>query len=224
VTDFGLISLVVLPIGLGLLGFIEPCSIGSTLIFIKYLEGKSAAAKLGEVCVFAITRAVFIGLLGLLAVLLGTAFLGLQKAAWVFLGSIYISLGILYLAGKAGLLMVSLGPSIGRLSGARGPAAFGILFGLNIPACAAPLIFALLGAAVASGATGATLAAGFISLALFGGALSLPLVLAVVFEPARRGLDWLSHLSRRLPIWTGLLLIVLGLWSIGFALFVEVKA
>lgn len=125
-TESGLISLVVVPIGLGLLGFIEPCSIGSTLLFI--------------------------------------------------------------------------------------------------PACAAPLIFALLGAAVASGATGAMLAAGFASLALFGAALSLPLVLAVVFEPARRALDWLSDLSRRLPVWTGLLLIVLGMWSIGFALFVEVKA
>ncbi|MEX2224012.1 MAG: cytochrome c biogenesis protein CcdA [Candidatus Rokuibacteriota bacterium] len=223
-SEFGLINVVVVPIGLGLVGFIEPCSIGSSLIFIKYLEGKGAAAKLGEVSVFAATRAVFIGVLGMLAVLLGTAFLGLQKAAWIFLGGIYISLGILYLAGKASLLMVALGPSIVRLSGARGPAALGILFGLNIPACATPLIFALLGAAVASGATGATLAAGFTSLALFGGALSLPLVLAVVFEPVRRALDWLSDLSRRLPVWTGLLLIVLGLWSIGFALFLEVKA
>lgn len=123
-TEFGLTSQVVVPIGLGLLGFIEPCSIGSTLIFIKYLEGEGAAAKLAEVSVFAITRAVFIGLLGVLAVLLGTAFLGLQKAAWIFLGGIYFSLGILYLVGKAGLLMVSLGPSIVRLSGARGPAAF----------------------------------------------------------------------------------------------------
>jgi cytochrome c-type biogenesis protein len=54
--------------------------------------------------------------------------------------------------------------------------------------------------------------------------LSLPLVLAVLFEPARRGLDWMAGLSTRLPLWTGLVLIALGLWSIGFGLFVHVKA
>ena len=60
-------------------------------------------------------------------------------------------------------------------------------------------------------------------MALFGFALSLPLVLAVLFAPARRALDWLAGLSKRLPLWTGLILIALGLWSIGFALFVPVK-
>jgi cytochrome c-type biogenesis protein len=68
-----------------------------------------------------------------------------------------------------------------------------------------------------------TLATGFIALAIFGLALSLPLVLAILVPPAARGLDWLAALSRRIPLWTGLLLIVLGLWSIGFALFAEVN-
>lgn len=82
-----------------------------------------------------------------------------------------------------------------------------LFFGLNILACAAPLILALLGAAAAGGASGATLVSGFVSLALFGLALSLPLVLAVSFAPARRGLDWLAALSRRLPFWTGILFV-----------------
>src|SRR5918996_228277 len=47
-------------------GFIEPCSIGSTLIFVKHLESKDAASKLAQVAVFAATRALFIGLLGVL--------------------------------------------------------------------------------------------------------------------------------------------------------------
>ncbi len=88
-TGFTLTSLVLLPVGLGLMGFIEPCSIGSTLIVIKQLEGKSAASKLAQVGMFAGTRAVFIGLLGMLAVMLGTAFLGLQRGAWIFLGAVY---------------------------------------------------------------------------------------------------------------------------------------
>jgi len=221
--EFTLTKLVLLPIGLGLVGFVEPCSIGSTLIFIKQLEGKGASSKLAQVSVFAFTRALFIGLLGMIAVLLGAAFLGFQKLAWVFLGAIYLAIGALYLGGKARVLMVSLGPSLARLSDLQGSAGLGILFGLNIPACAAPLIFALLGAAAASGVAGGTLAAGFLSLALFGFALSLPLVLAVFFDPARRALDWLAGISNRLPFWTGLLLIGLGLWSIGFAFFVQVK-
>jgi cytochrome c-type biogenesis protein len=222
--EFGLVNLVALPIGLGLFGFIEPCSIGSTLVFVKYLEGKSATEKLAQVAIFTATRALFIGLLGMVAVLVGAAFIGLQKAAWILLGSVYVAIGILYLAGRAGALMLSLGPSLSRISGSRGSVSLGLLFGLNIPACAAPLIFALLGMAAAAGVAGDTLAAGFVSLGLFGLALSLPLVIAVLFEPARRMLDRLATLSRRLPFWTGLLLIALGLWSIGFGLFAEVRA
>ncbi len=216
-TAGALTSLVLLPIGLGLIGFVEPCSIGSTLVFIKYLEGKSAAAKFAQVAVFTATRAVFIGLLGVLAVIFGAAFAGFQKVGWILLGAIYVGIGVLYVLGKVGVLMVSVGPSLARLSDTQVSAGLGVLFGLNIPACAVPLIIALLGTAAASGIAGATLAAGFTSLGLFGFALSLPLVAAVLFEPPRRALDWLADLSRRLPFWTGLLLIALGLWSIGFA-------
>ena len=60
-------------------------------------------------------------------------------------------------------------------------------------------------------------------LALFGLALSLPLVIAVLFERARRALDWLASLTGRVPRWTGLLLIVLGLWSAWFGLFVTLE-
>jgi hypothetical protein len=35
-------ALLLLPIGLGLLGFLEPGSIGATLIFIKHFEGQNA--------------------------------------------------------------------------------------------------------------------------------------------------------------------------------------
>ena len=212
-----LTSLVLLPLGFGLLGFVEPCSIGSTLIVIKSLEGKSAASKLAQVALFATTRAVFIGLLGMTAVFLGAAFLGVQRDAWTVLGALYVLLGTLVIA-RPSVVMVALGPSLSRLSDLRGSAGLGLLFGLNIPPCAMPLILALLGAAGAEGATGGTLASGFVSLAIFGFGLSLPLVLAVLFEPARRALDWLAGLSRRMPFWTGLLLIVLGVWSIGLAL------
>lgn len=223
-TALGITSTVLLPFGLGLLGFVEPCTIGSSLIFVKHMEGRNAGGKLAEVSLFAITRALFIGLLGVLAVALGAKFLGLQKAAWIVLGAVYVGLGVLYVAGRAGALMVTLGPSLSCLSGLGGSAGLGVLFGLNIPACAAPLLLALFGAAAAGGASGATVATGFVSLALFGLALSLPLIVAVLFAPARLALDWIAGLSRRVPFWTGVVLIVLGLWSVGFGLFAHVKA
>ncbi len=220
-TEFSAFDLVVLPVGLGLLGFIEPCSIGSTLVFIKYLEDRSSAAKIAQVGIFTAARALFTGALGLAAVALGTAFIGLQKAGWVLLGTLYATIGALFIVGRANLLMVTIGPALSRLSGAQGSATLGVLFGLNIPACAAPLVLALFAAAAAGGAAGSTFAAGFTSLALFGLALSVPLVLAVFFEPVRRMLDRLAGLSRRIPFWTGIVLLVLGLWSIRFAFVAE---
>ena len=161
-------------------------------------------------------------MLGAIAVLVGSAFFGFQKAAWAVLGLLYAALGIAYLTGKIGWVMRSFGPNLTRLSSTRGSAALGVAFGLNIPACAAPLLLALLGASAASGARGGSVFEGFGALALFGFALSLPLVIAVFFAQARRGLDWLAALSRRLPRWTGMLLLALGVWSIWFALFVSV--
>lgn len=219
--ELDLVNLLVLPLALGLFGFIEPCSIGASLLFIKSVEGRSASAKVAQAAVFTLTRALFIGLLGLLAAFVGGAFIGLQKAGWVALGGLYAALGLVYLAGKAGGLMRTLGPGLGRLSGVRGAAALAVLFGLNIPACAAPLLFAVLGAAAVGGAAGAAQAAkGFVSLAVFGLALSLPLALALLWDPARRALDRLSAWSTRAPALIGLLLVVLGLWSIYFGLFV----
>ncbi len=215
-------SLVLLPIGLGLFGFIEPCSLGSTLIFIKALEGRPAALKIAQVVVFTLARGVFIGLLGVAAVLAGRAFLGFQKAAWLVLGLVYVAVGVIYLSGRAGVLMRAIGPRLASFSALRGSAALGVVFGLNIPACAAPLLAALLGAAAAAGASGATYAIGFASLGLFGIALSAPLVAAVLFKPVRHGLDWVAGLSGRMPVVAGAVFVALGLWSAWFGLFVTV--
>src|SRR3546814_12488918 len=78
--EAGFLGLVAVPAGLGLIGFVEPCSLGSSLVFVKYLEGKGATAKLLEVTLFAVTRAAFIGLLGVVAALLGALFLDLQRS------------------------------------------------------------------------------------------------------------------------------------------------
>jgi len=211
-----------LPIGLGLIGFIEPCSIGSTLIFVKTLERKSAASKLAQVGVFMTVRALSMGALGLLAVAVGSAFLGFQKAAWIIFGAAYVLIGILYLTGKSELMLRSFGPGLSRLASINGAAALGAVFAFNIPACAAPFILALVGMAIAGGAGGAALATGFVSLALFGLTLSLPIMAVALFARARAVLDWLAGFSRRMPFWSGIVFIVLGLWSIWFGLNVSI--
>lgn len=218
-SELGLFHLVVLPAGLGLFGFIEPCSIGSSLLFVKYLEDAGGAEKIRQTALFALTRALFIGLLGVAAVIVGSGFVAFQKVAWILLGVLYALLGLLFILGRAGALMVAIGP---RLAGLRGSAGLGMVFGLNIPACAAPLLAALLAAAAATGASGATVGAGFTALAVFGFFLSAPLVAAVFSARARRTLDWIAHQGGRFPRWTGVILVALGAWSIWFGLFVEV--
>jgi cytochrome c-type biogenesis protein len=211
-----------LPIGLGLLGFVEPCSIGSTLIFVKTLEHKSASSKLAQVGTFMTVRALSMGALGLVAIAAGAAFIGFQKAAWIVFGATYALIGVLYVAGKSGFLLRSLGPGLSRIASVNGAAALGAVFAFNIPACAAPFILALVGMAIAGGAGGAALAAGFVSLALFGLALSLPIMVVALFPRARAVLDWLAGLSRRMPFWSGVVFILLGLWSVWFGLNVSI--
>jgi cytochrome c-type biogenesis protein len=217
-----LVPIVVWPFLFGLFGFIEPCAIGATLLFIKTLEGKPARVKLAQVFFFTLARTVFTGLLGVLAALVGSWFLGLQKAVWILVGVLYAAIGLLYLTGRISILMRSIGPRLATLSDPRSSALLGAVLGFNIPACAGPLLLALLAATAAEGASGATMAKGFVSLGLFGFALSLPLAVAVLFAPMRRVLDWLAGLSRRIPFWTGIVFLALGAWSIWFGFFVSI--
>lgn len=208
-----------LALGLGLLGFIEPCSVGGHLLFLKVVEGREQAFKLRQTAVFAATRAVFMGALGALAALVGQAFFTLQRGGWLLLGSLYAGLGVLYLAGKASLLMRQIGPSLARLADARGSAGLGVLFGLNVPACAAPLLLVILGAvAVESGARAEPIVTGFVTLAVFGLALSAPLALLIVWPRAANQIDRLFGMAAETRMVTGSVFVVLGLWSIYFGL------
>jgi len=224
VSGSDVIGAFLLPLGLGLLGFIEPCSIGSSLLFLKYVDGQTVGEKVMQTVVFALTRAGFMGSLGMLAALIGGVVLDVQKAGWILLGALYVILGIMYGTGAAGSLKRRVGPALERASAAGGAVGLGLLFGLNVPACAAPLLFAVLGSAAVRSGTGLPgIGAGFLSLALFGLALSLPLVLMVAWPAARRLLDRLSTWSARAPVWIGSLLVVVGLWSLYFGVFVTLK-
>ncbi|MHA1546915.1 MAG: hypothetical protein ACTSUY_10930, partial [Alphaproteobacteria bacterium] len=107
-------ALIILPLGLGLLGFVEPCAMGANLVYLKTLEGQPRSAQLTSVSMFVVIRALTIGSIGIVAAVAGQAFTGAQKGLWLVFGVAYLMIGILYLTGKAGLVMKSLGPSLAR--------------------------------------------------------------------------------------------------------------
>jgi cytochrome c-type biogenesis protein len=213
--------MLVLPVGLGLLGFVEPCSIGASLLFLQTVAHVSPAARVGYAVVFTVVRALFIGSLGAMAALIGAQFFGLQRVGWIALGVFYVLLGLAYLSGRAGLLKWSFGLTLDRFTGRRGAAALGVLFGLNIPACATPLLLALIGSAAAAGVVAGRLLQGFTSLAVFGLALSLPLAAAVIYPPIERMLTMSLHWSSSWVIAIGLVLVAVGIWSLYFGFFVH---
>lgn len=81
----------------------------------------------------------------------------------------------------------------------------GVLFGLNLPACAYPLLLALLGRSVASG-----VAWGFVALFVFGLALSLPLLPLALSGRTEKVFARLSRFSAVTPYLIGLSLLAIS--------------
>lgn len=128
-----LTNLILIPLGLGLLGFIEPCTSGVSLWAVKYLEGESGWSKARHMLIFSLTRALLIGMLGVVAALLGSSFFIFQQGMWLILGLVYGGLGLLYLSGRSGWLSRRLGPSLNAVPHSRGSVFLGLVLGLNIP-------------------------------------------------------------------------------------------
>lgn len=73
------ISLLALAFGLGLLGFIEPCSIGANGIFLGSLREKDRRTRLLETIKFTLTRSLTLALFRLGIALLGSFIFTAQK-------------------------------------------------------------------------------------------------------------------------------------------------
>lgn len=217
--DSALITYILTPIGLGLLGFLEPCSMGTNLLFLKHLENQSTSSKFTAAVVFTLVRGLTIGLLGGVAVIVGRAFVDVQQSFWVVLGSVYLLIGLLFLFGKNGIVSHRIGAGLSRLPGNRSNIGLGLLFAFNIPACAAPLLFVLFGSAIGA----ETITQGILTMGLFGLSLSLPLVFTVLFSGTARFIERIVSLSKRIPFWTGVVFVGLGMWSIYFGLYIRLE-
>jgi cytochrome c-type biogenesis protein len=215
--EFTLQTLLWLPAGLGLLGFIEPCTIGGHLIFLSTQNGRSRAEKMNAVLVFIAVRALTVGMFGAMISYAGHYLVSLQTNLWLVFGSIYLLIGGIFLAGKGSLLKQRIDFAPTAWKSALNPVTLGLAFGLNIPACAAPIIFGLLGLASSTG----SVLAGFMMMFVFGFALSAPLII-LVFKPALTyRLEKLGNKITHQTLLLGLLFILLGVWSIWFGLYVD---
>jgi cytochrome c-type biogenesis protein len=214
-----LTSHLLLPLGLGLLGFIEPCTIGGHMLLLGSLSGESRTARLATLAAFTVSRSLTLGLIGVLVVAIGQHFVGGQKGLWFVFGLIYIGLGVAYLTGRISLLMQRIGLNQRTSPKRRSAITLGVLLGFNVPACAAPLLFAVIGSTMLA----SSFTSGFVTMALFGFALSAPLFLV-------NSVGWMQRIVRAasdepskpfLRRVIGGVLLAVGAWSLWFALFVN---
>lgn len=198
------------PIGLGLLGFIEPCSLGANALFLSYVAPLSGWRRVTEAVAFTLSRGIFLGLLGAAAGAVGGAVLTLQRWYIVALGVVFVLLGVLVLAGGSGYLPRLPGLGAGRLQRPRPMALLlGVIFGLSAPACATPLLAALVARSLPLGAAG-----GFVQMFVFGVAMSAPLIGLAVWRGWQRRIERLSALRPYVPYLTGGALLLIGLYGI----------
>ncbi len=204
-------------LGLGLLGFVEPSTIGAHILFLSALQGLRLRQRLGAALVFLLARLVVMGGFGGLIVVLGQRLIGVQTGMWLVFGAIHLGLGIATFVGGDRRLRrwVRVAPDRWRIANA--PLLQGAAFGLNILACAAPILFGLIGTATVSGSA----ATGVLTMSVFAIALTLPLIPLSVAPGLADGLDRVANWLRPRRWLLGVIFVGLGLWSIWFAVFVE---
>ncbi len=196
-------QVIFVPIAFGLLGFLEPCSIGANIIFLGYLESRSGSKTL-EAVKFTLTRAVFLGLIGLAAGIVGQSLRAGAYSYSLVLGIGYVALGLVgmywrYRGSGPGSL------DLGRHFPKDGSIPLGVIFGMSAPACSLPLFLALIGLGAIKGAS-----IGFLTLFLFGLGLSAPLLWIARSEKADEALRRLGRLASRIPYLAEFALILVG--------------
>lgn len=210
-------QLILVPIAFGLIGFIEPCSIGANIIFLGYLKTRESA-KVLEAVKFTITRAFFLASVGLAVGILGQSLRIGAYSYSLILGVLYVALGLLgFVLGYWGKGLASV--DLGRYFPKESAVPLGVIFGLSAPACSLPLFLALIGLGAIKGAW-----IGFLTLFLFGLALSAPLVWIAGSQRADEILRWLGRVAFRLPylaefvlIFVGAVTILIAWWQLSTA-------
>ena len=109
--------------------------VGAALSLYGKMQGVAWANGVGTALLF-----------GGAIVYLGQRAIGIQTGFWLVFGAIYLTLGVAMLFRLDRVLRHRIGLAPERWRTAGNPVLQGLAFGFNIPACAAPILFALIGA------------------------------------------------------------------------------
>lgn len=203
-------TLIVLPFLFGLIGFIEPCSMGINMMFLSSIKQTNSANRFQEIAVFMLVRASVLAVLGTSASIIGSSLFSFQSGFFFILAIFYICIGLLMvfshsLLGKLRNIRIAhwLGLDLKEGSVKR----LGLIAGFTIPACAIPLITVLLGQSLLTG----DIFSGFLTLFVFGLALTVPLAVFSFFERGILWLGWITQRSRKLRVVGGVVLVLIGI-------------
>jgi cytochrome c-type biogenesis protein len=203
-------SMIILPFVFGLIGFVEPCSMGINMMFLSSIDRTSSARRFREIAVFMLVRALVLALLGLSVSLVGNSLFSFERFLFIFLASIYIVVGFLMIFSKSllgKLRNVHIAGWLGLDLKEGSLKRFGLIAGLTIPACAIPLITVLLSQSLLLG----DIITGFIALFVFGIALTIPLAVFSYFKGGMIWLSWIAERAKKLRVVGGVILILIGI-------------
>lgn len=189
-----------LAFGLGIIGAVTPCAFAINALLLGYLRDRPKVERMASMLRFAGVRALFLGLVGLLFALavdrIGLATVRYQQAIDVLL----IALGIVFIVGHYRPLPLPNLDLGSRLEQSHSTAiGLGLLFGLDIPACASPLFFAVLSRTALSG----DIPGGLLALVSFGLGMSAPVVMATASEWFNTTAARFARERRTAFIWIG---------------------
>lgn len=91
--DISFTATILLPIGLGLFGFVEPCTVGAHMVFLGSQGGRPRAARLAAFGIFVLFRVTVIATFGALVALLGAVLVRAQTGFWLVFGALYQGIG-----------------------------------------------------------------------------------------------------------------------------------
>lgn len=200
---------IIIPFVFGLIGFVEPCSMGINIMFLSSLDRTSSARRYREIAVFMIVRALVLALLGLSVAFAGNRIFSLERGFFIILASIYTTIGLLMIFSKsllAKLRNVRIAHILGLDFKAGALKRLGLIAGLTIPACALPLITVLLGQTLLLG----KILTGFITLFVFGLALTVPLAILATFKGGIIWLGWIAKRADKFRVVGGAILVLIG--------------
>ena len=211
-------NLIIMALITGAGGSFTPCTLGVNLAVAHRFTKDTKARRIRNWIFFAVNRALLLTVLGLIIGALGQV---VETFTWWFqmvINIIIIIMGLLFIVGsrKPVLPGVQLSGKK-RLTEKMSPGAMGALFGLNITACVAPLVLALLAGTV----TENNWILGGVSLFIFGIMLSMPILTAVLSDRASSWIIKVSGKYRKIYYGiVGITLIVLGISEIILSMYV----